>query len=82
MDAIQTSHTASKRARKPREILAEELSELGEEGREQYLTPAERERIIAEHAYYRAERRGFEPGRELEDWLEAEAELRARHGWE
>jgi hypothetical protein len=29
---------------------------------------------IAELAYYRAESRGFEPGRELEDWLEAEQE--------
>jgi hypothetical protein len=37
----------------------------------------ERERLIALAAYYRAERRGFEPGRELEDWLEAEAEVDA-----
>jgi len=29
---------------------------------------------IAETAYYKAEARGFEPGRELDDWLEAEAE--------
>lgn len=29
----------------------------------------------AECAYYKAEARGFEPGHELEDWLEAEAEL-------
>ena len=29
---------------------------------------------IAELAYYKAENRGFEPGRELEDWLEAERE--------
>jgi hypothetical protein len=33
-----------------------------------------RERI-AELAYRKAERRGFEPGNELADWLEAEAEL-------
>lgn len=31
--------------------------------------------MIAEAAYYRAQRRGFEPGRELEDWLAAEAEI-------
>jgi hypothetical protein len=31
--------------------------------------------MIAEAAYYRAERRGFEPGFELEDWLLAESEL-------
>jgi hypothetical protein len=82
LDAIETSRPARARGRKPREILAEEFSELVEESREQYLTPAERERIVAEHAHYRAERRGFEPGSELEDWLEAEAELRSRHGWE
>ena len=33
---------------------------------------------IAEVAYYRAERRGFAPGGELQDWLEAEAEVLAR----
>ncbi|MGR8940371.1 MAG: DUF2934 domain-containing protein [Gammaproteobacteria bacterium] len=32
---------------------------------------------IAELAYYKAERRGFEPGHEMEDWLEAEQELMA-----
>ena len=35
----------------------------------------ERRRLIEESAYYRAERRGFEPGREEEDWLEAEKEV-------
>lgn len=38
-------------------------------------TPEERHERIALAAYYRAERRGFEPGREIEDWLAAEAEL-------
>ncbi len=33
---------------------------------------------IAEAAYYRAERRGFAPGFELEDWLLAEIELSAQ----
>lgn len=33
---------------------------------------------IATAAYYRAEARGFEPGRELDDWLEAEAEISER----
>ena len=35
----------------------------------------ERERLIRELAYLRAERRGFMPGHEVEDWLEAEREL-------
>lgn len=39
--------------------------------------------MIAEAAYLRAERRGFAPGGESEDWIAAEAEvdalLKARH---
>ena len=31
--------------------------------------------MVAENAYYRAEKRGFEDGYELEDWLEAEQEI-------
>lgn len=34
-----------------------------------------RSRMVAEAAYYRAEARGFATGYELEDWLEAEAEI-------
>ena len=35
----------------------------------------ERRRRIAESAYYRAERRGFAPGLEEDDWYEAEKEV-------
>jgi hypothetical protein len=38
-----------------------------------------RRAMIAEAAYYLAERRGFAPGRELEDWVAAEGEI--RHLW-
>jgi len=34
-----------------------------------------RHAMIAEAAYYRAQRRGFEPGHELEDWVTAEGEI-------
>lgn len=34
-----------------------------------------REQMIAEAAYFRAERRGFSPGNEMSDWLEAEADV-------
>jgi hypothetical protein len=48
------------------------------------VTPEARRALIAENAYLRAERRGFEPGHETEDWLAAEAEvealLSAEHG--
>lgn len=40
----------------------------------------DRLRMIAEEAYYRAERRGFTPGRELDDWLAAEIEVDALLG--
>ena len=33
----------------------------------------DRDKWIAEAAYYRAEKRGFAPGYALEDWLVAEA---------
>ena len=36
-----------------------------------------REELIAENAYYRAERRGFAPGFEHEDWAAAELEVDA-----
>ena len=35
----------------------------------------DRDARVAELAYYKAESRGFEPGHELEDWLEAEQEF-------
>ena len=33
------------------------------------------EEMVAVNAYYRAEKRGFEPGHELEDWHAAELEI-------
>jgi hypothetical protein len=37
--------------------------------------PKERYDGVAEAAYFRAEHRGFLPGYELQDWLDAEAEF-------
>lgn len=39
------------------------------------ISAEERERLIARVAYFRAEKRGFAPGNELQDWIEAEAEV-------
>lgn len=39
--------------------------------------PAARRQMIAAAAYRRAELRGFAPGREVNDWLAAEAEIDA-----
>ena len=35
-------------------------------------------RLIAETAYFKAKARGFQPGGEVQDWIEAEAEVRQR----
>jgi hypothetical protein len=48
------------------------------------VTREARRALIAQSAYLRAERRGFAPGHETEDWLAAELEvdalLKAAHG--
>ena len=53
---------------------APDIEEIGEP----LAAADERLRHIATAAYFKAEARGFQPGRELDDWLEAEAEY---DGW-
>jgi len=43
----------------------------------QAVSPDQRRGMIAQAAYLRAERRGFAPGGEHEDWMAAEAEVDA-----
>ena len=42
------------------------------------VSPEELRQLISEAAYYRAKQRGFAPGYELEDWIQAEAEVKRR----
>jgi hypothetical protein len=42
------------------------------------ISPDELRKLISEAAYYRAKQRGFAPGHELEDWIQAEAEVIGR----
>jgi hypothetical protein len=65
-----TETAAARRAPRARKSLAEMAPRL-------QLTPEARRTLIAETAYLRAERRGFTPGHETEDWLAAEAEVDA-----
>ena len=44
------------------------------------VSAEELRKLILEAAYYRAKQRGFTPGHELEDWIQAEAEVRNRIG--
>jgi hypothetical protein len=42
------------------------------------LSAEEVYRLIQESAYFKAKARGFAPGHEVRDWIEAEAEVRLR----
>ena len=44
----------------------------------QFVGPEQRAALIAEAAFFRAEKRGFAPGHEVEDWLAAESEVDAK----
>jgi hypothetical protein len=44
------------------------------------VTEPERHALVAQAAYFRAKARGFEAGRELDDWVEAESEVDAKLG--
>ncbi len=41
----------------------------------QFVDPEQRASLTAEAAYFRAQKRGFAPGHDVEDWLAAEAEV-------
>ncbi|HET7366670.1 MAG TPA: DUF2934 domain-containing protein [Burkholderiales bacterium] len=42
------------------------------------LSPEEVYKLIQESAYFKAKARGFAPGHEVQDWIEAEQEVRQR----
>jgi hypothetical protein len=44
------------------------------------LSHDEIQALVRQAAYYRALKRGFAPGHELEDWVEAEAEVMTKLG--
>ena len=51
-----------------RELVSRELNSSEIEGEDKLS-------FIAVAAYYKAEVRGYEPGHEMQDWLDAEAEI-------
>lgn len=68
------SQTPRKRApRKARSTPAAVTPAFG-----QFVGPEQRAALIAEAAFFRAEKRGFAPGHEVEDWLAAESEVDAK----
>ena len=67
---------AAARVAVPKPLVAAPADAVEEAHAVAALVPPEvRAQMIAEAAYYRAEARGFEPGGDLEDWLEAEAQI-------
>jgi hypothetical protein len=71
-EKIPTSAKPAKRA--PRKTLT---ITKAEPAFTQFVGPERRAALISEAAYYRAEKRGFAPGHETEDWLAAEADVDA-----
>lgn len=60
---------------KGRKSRADDMASSGVTGSDPPPNEAQHFSRIATAAYYKAEARGFMPGRELDDWLEAEAEM-------
>lgn len=85
---LKTQVTTKRSATRKGAVVANAFAGVAEAGiaspaqatQETALDPGERRRMVAEAAYYRAEQRGFAPGSEVEDWLEAEAQIRVRLG--
>ena len=62
-------------AAKPKKGNARKMKPEAPPGPGSAISTEERQMLIERAAYFRAERRGFAPGNELEDWFEAEAEV-------
>jgi hypothetical protein len=68
---------APARRRGPPRVKAKEAPVAAVTAPQVEISPEIRRVMISEAAYWRAERRGFEPGHEMEDWFAAEAEVDA-----
>jgi hypothetical protein len=70
--------SADEKAGAPRKPVSEQRAAPTASNVRADLSPEEIRQLVAEAAYYRAKERNFEPGHELEDWIEAESEVMAR----
>ncbi|HXZ96205.1 MAG TPA: DUF2934 domain-containing protein [Burkholderiales bacterium] len=83
---MKTHQTDTRKQQRPKSM-AQRIKELTKPSRQERanfrtkisgfakIDPDERYKWIAQAAYFRAEKRGFAPGGELQDWLEAEADI-------
>ena len=76
--AREKTPTSTPRKRAPRKTLTASKPARTPTPAAPFVDPETRAALIAEAAYFRAEKRGFAPGHEAEDWLAAEAEIDAR----
>jgi hypothetical protein len=76
MPRDKSSETQPPRKRAPRKPAATAIAAVPTFG--QFVGPERRAALIAEAAFFRAEKRGFTPGHEVEDWLAAESEVDAK----
>lgn len=67
MSAVQSSRLVVHREREMTDELEEETNEAWAESERAAPTARQREQMIAVAAYYRAQKRNFEPGHGLED---------------
>jgi Protein of unknown function (DUF2934) len=74
---VATAITNAEPAKKPT-IVASNPAKVATDGRAK-LVPINVEDEVRRLAYLLSERRGFEPGHEAEDWLNAEREVRERY---
>jgi hypothetical protein len=79
--------TATRRTRAPRKRVAKNKTAAGtaaarrparKRAPKPVFTESDRRRMVAEAAYYLAEKRGFAPGDPMEDWIAAEAQIDAK----
>jgi hypothetical protein len=77
--APKTRTTRTEPTRTTRAEPSKATSSFGAHARAE-VSAEEVRKLIAEAAYYRAKKRGFTPGHEVEDWVQAEAEVLRRIG--
>jgi hypothetical protein len=74
----QTQDGDAMATRSPQTDRFAEAGEAQDDSFDAGVSDEERRRMIAETAYFIAQRREFDGGLELEDWLAAEAEVNTR----
>ena len=76
--AAKKTTTAKQKTAKKTTAAKKKASNSRKKAANKPISADQRNRMIAEAAYYNAERRGFIGGNDVQDWLDAEAQVDAR----